>query len=174
MVARRPACPSQVLLLYKGVVGSGGVVIQRQHLAIVDTHVPVTATPLSLRMRLYLLLDRSRIFPAGHHRRACRLVSLDLHRGIESVSNCRVMLRKTYDTIGCLRFYQSNDQYDSPPSTSLPKRSLLGSMALRSYEMMGMRRRCWDMAGRLDDGHAFEMDHLGIVSYLFHTAGYCS
>jgi len=62
-------------------------VIQKQRFSIVDTHVPVIATPLSDHMSPYLGPHRNQILLGGHHQEVRRLISpglnpINLVRGI--------------------------------------------------------------------------------------------
>ena len=60
------------------------MVIQIQRSAIADRHVPATATPLYLLLKIEVHAHRNQILLVGHHREACRLILPGLHR-IESV-----------------------------------------------------------------------------------------
>jgi hypothetical protein len=145
--------------VYRKAADPGDVVIQKQHFAIADTRGRVTATPVSVLPNSDAVHeDKNEILGVGRHQGGRRLISPGLHR-IESVSSrCRILrkgVERTY--LGRLIPRQSIEMLDFLPSVTLPNGYLFGSMSRGEQALMEGEER---MVGRLDGGHAFELDCL--------------
>ena len=93
-----------MLRLYRKAPDPGHVETQKRYIAIDDTHVSVTSTRFHPHISILLerRTDGNRISQVTHHRGACRLISLGLHR-IESVSSlCRMLRRDVHGLVNSL------------------------------------------------------------------------